>query len=485
MSTTATTIASDLTLGSATNGSGAISLPGLASGLNSAAIISEILSIDSQPMVELEIQQSRIEGQSTQLSNLQNSLNTVANDALNLSDPSLFDSTQTVTSSDPTVITATAATGAAIGGYQIAVSQLADSAQRTYTFTSPASSDAITIDGQALTISAGETMQSFVDQVNTSANLDVEAAITGTNTLVLSSKTTGVQSPGYISISDPGSALSEITADASAGQDAEFTVNGGATQSATSNTVTDAVPGVTLTLGGVTSVNSGPVTVVVSPPAANTASIESAVKQFVTDYNSAVNAVETQLTQTPISNPTNTTAAQQGTLFGDSELNSLLNNMRQMMYTPGSGLPQGMAALSDIGITTGAPTGDAAPSAQAVAGDLTIDSATLNTAIANNPSGVQAILSSFSLSFQALVNTDAGPGGVMSDRINENGDQTTEMSDQLSTMQANLTEQQTQLQNEYSKLEANISLSNSHESQLLSEINQLGTTSATATSTVA
>jgi flagellar hook-associated protein 2 len=472
MSTDSSTIAGDLTIGTTSAGSGVISLPGLASGLNSAAIISEMIAIDSQPMLQLEIEQAGINDQATELGNLQDALSTVTTDAANLSGPALFDTTQSVTSSDPTLITATATTGAAIGGYQVGVTQLATSAQRTYTYSSPSSADAITIDGQSLTIPAGESMQNFVNQINTDSNLDVEAAVTGTNTLVLSSTSTGAQGSNFIQVSDPGGALSEITADAQAGQDAEFTVNGVSGNSA-SNTVTDAIPGVTLTLGGVTSSSSGPVTVVVSPPAANTSSIESAINQFVSDYNTAVNAIETQLTQAPVSDPQNTSDAAQGTLYEDEDLNSLLSSMREMMYTPGSGLPTGMAALSDIGISTGAPTGDAAPSASSLAGDLTVDTSTLDAAIQNNPSGVEAVLTSFSQSFQSLVNTEAGPGGVMSQRITNDTSQASNMTNQITSMQNALTEQQTQLQQEYSTLEASISESDSQESELDSEIAQL------------
>jgi flagellar hook-associated protein 2 len=477
-----TAITNDLTIGSTTPGSGAISLPGLASGLNSTAIISEIISLDSQPMIQLELEQAGVNEQTVQLESLQNSLQTVVNDAQNLSGPGLFDSTQTATSSDPTLITATATTGAAIGGYQVNVTQLATAASRTYTYASPGSSDAITIDGQPLTIPANETLQNFVNQVNSNSSLDVEAAITGTNQLVLSSTSTGQQTGSYIQVSDPGGALTEITADANAGQNAQFTVNGTA-GSSTSNTVTDAIPGVTLSLGGVTNSSSGSVTVVVSPPTADTSSIESAVSQFVSDYNSAVNAIEAQLTQPPISPAQNTAQAQQGTLYNDQDLTDLLNSMRQLMYTPGSGLPTGMAALSDIGISTGAPTGTAAPTSSSLAGDLTVDTQTLTSAIQSNPSGVEAVLSSFSQAFQSLVGNESGPGGVMSTRISDNGDQTSQMSSRISVMQSALTEQQTQLQNEYSTLEASISTNNSTLSALQSEIAQLtgGTTSGSGT----
>jgi flagellar hook-associated protein 2 len=221
------------------------------------------------------------------------------------------------------------------------------------------------------------------------------------------------------------------------------------------------------------------VTIVVSPPAASTTNIETAINQFVSDYNTAVNAIETQLTQAPVTDPQNTSDAEKGPLYDDDDLAALLSNMRQMMYTPGSGLPNGMAALSDIGITTGAPSGNASPSASSVAGDLTVDTATLAAAIQSNPNGVQAILNSFSQSFQTLVNDEAGPGGVIASRISDDTDESTEMSYQISTMQANLSEQQTQLQDEYNALESTISLSDSSESSLLSEIAQLPTGNTT------
>jgi flagellar hook-associated protein 2 len=479
MSTESTTIANDLTIGTTSPGSGAISIPGLASGLNSAAIISEIISIDSQPLIQLEIEQAGVEEQSTQLTSIQSSLTTLVNDALNLSSPALFDSTQSVSSSNPSLITATATTGAAIGGYEVDVSQLATAAQRTYTYASPASDDQITIDGQSLTISAGESMQDFVNQVNSDSSLDVQAAITGSNTLVLSSTSTGLQSGSYIQVSDGGGSLSEIGADAYAGQDAEFTVNS-VSGSSSSNTVTNAIAGVTLTLGGVTSTNSGPVTVVVSPPSADASSIEAAINQFVTDYNNTVNAVEAQLAQQPVSGAQSTSQAQQGTLYSDTDLTALLNNMRQMMYTALSGLPSGMAALSDIGITTGAPSGYAAPSSSSLAGDLSVDSSTLGSAIASNPSGVQSILSSFGIAFEALVAPESDPGGIISQRISDNQDQVNNMSDQINVMESALTQQQTQLEQEYSNLESVISKSNSELTQLTSEIGTLGTSTSSS-----
>jgi flagellar hook-associated protein 2 len=476
---TTTTDLSNLSIGSPTSSSGLISIPGIASGLNTSAIISEIISLDSQPMIQLQLEQDNVEEQSTQLTNIQNALSTVATDATNLSGPGLFDTTSTASSSNPTTITATAASGAAVGGYQVDVTALANSAQRTFTYASPASDDTMTIDGQSLTVAAGTSLSDFAAQVNNDSNLDVYAAVENGSTVVLSNRATGDTGSNFIQVSDPGNSIT-ATGAAQEGQDAAYNVDGTSGTSA-SNTVTDAIPGVTLTLGGLTT-TSGAVTVTVSPPTASTTSIATAVNQFVSDYNSAVNLIETQLTQTPVTGASDASDAEQGSLYNDSDLGDLLTNMRQAMYTGGTGLPNGMAALSDIGISTGAPTGDAAPTTASLAGDLTVDTSTLDSAIENNPSGVAAVLNSFSASFQSLVNAESGPGGVISQRISDDASQTNDMSNQITVMQSALTEQQTQLQNEYTALETTISASQSQETELESEIAQLPSTSSSSSS---
>ena len=54
-----------------------------------------------------------------------------------LLDPTLFHTTQGVTSSDSTRVSARSSTGAGVGGYQVSVTQLANSAQRTFSYASP------------------------------------------------------------------------------------------------------------------------------------------------------------------------------------------------------------------------------------------------------------------------------------------------------------------------------------------------------------
>ena len=106
------------------------------------------------------------------------------------------------------------------------------------------------------------------------------------------------------------------------------------------NVVTGAIPGVTLNLTGVTT-TSGAVTVNVCAPAADASKVETAMNQFITDYNAALSAMQTQLAQKPTSSdPT------QGSLFGDNQLKGLMASMRSLMVKSGDGLPTDWRACS-------------------------------------------------------------------------------------------------------------------------------------------
>lgn len=450
-------------------------ITGLGTGLDTTEIINELLAVDSAPISALELTQDGDNSQQQQLTTIQTDLQNVMNDAAALGSPTLFAASQTATTSDPNTMTATTTSGAAVGDYEVSVTQLASSAQRTFTFTSPSSADTITIDGVPEAVSAGESIQSLAGQINSDPNATVYAAAIDNGTLVLSDRATGDNGSNFIQVSDPGGTLVEQTALAQEGRNAEFSVNGGTSLTSQSNTVTNAIPGVSLTLSGLT--NNGPVTVNVAPPTASASAVTTAVNQFVSDYNSTITAIQTQLAQTPVDNPTDATDAGQGTLYGDEELTSLLTNMRELMYTAGAGLPTGMASLQDLGISTGAATGGE-PTQSSLTGTLTVDTATLTAAIQSNPNGVESVLSSFASSFQSLVGVDAGPGGTLSSRITDDGQTSSDMTSQISDMEQTLTDQQTALQAEFASMETAIQSSQATESYLTSQISSLDASSS-------
>jgi flagellar hook-associated protein 2 len=446
--------------------SSALQITGLASGLDTDSIIDKLMALKQVPLTNLQNESSGLTAEDTQLTTLQTALETVSTDAQALLDPSLFDTTQAVSSSNSTLVSASNSSGAGIGGYQVSVSQLANSAQRTYAYAPPTSADTVTIDGQAVTISAGESISSLVSSINGNTNLDVYAAATDSGTLVLSNRQTGDTGSGFIQVADSGGALTEQTAKAKEGQDAQFTVDG-QSGSSSSNTVTNAIAGVTLQLNGVTT-TAGPVTVNVAAPAPSASAIETALTKFVTDYNTAIGDVQTQLSTAPSSSDPTV-----GTLYGDQDLTDMLSQMRQAMYSTISGLPSGLSNLLELGISTGATTGSGSVSSSALSGDLTFDTSTFEAALQSNPSGVQELLTGFASSFSNLVDAEAGPGGTISERINANTSQMSDLSQQISDMQASLNDQQQQLTNQFAAMEAALSSNQSESSWLTSQIAQL------------
>jgi flagellar hook-associated protein 2 len=463
MSTSSVSSSSSSSAGlSSLTGSSSLQITGLASGLDTNKIITEEMAIYQQPVTTLQHQQSGLTARNKQLTSIQSELQTLSADALAVGDPTLFKNQQSVSSSDTTRVQASSASGAGVGGYQVAVSQLANSAQATYGYTSPASDDQVTVGGNSYTIKAGETVQDFVDSINSDQNGTVYAAATNSGTVVFSSRATGASSSA--GVTDPGNALSRQSS--KAGQDAVFSIDG-VNGSSASNTVTNAIGGVTLTLTGVTT-TSGPITVNVGAPAPNSSNIQSAINTFVTQYNKVISDVQTQLHQQPsTSDPT------QGTLYGDPELQDLLTSMRSRMYTPGAGLPAGAATMGDIGVSTGATTGGGGESQSALAGNLTLNATTLTNMLQSNASGVKALLSSWSSSFVGMVDNASDPGGTIATRISGDSSEISSLGNRISSMQSALTDKQNFLVQQFAQLEAALSSNQSQSSWLTSQLASL------------
>jgi flagellar hook-associated protein 2 len=469
-----------------TNGA-PVQIQGLASGLNTSQIITQLMSLDQAPITNLTNQQNALTGINNTLTSIQSGLQGLVSDAQALGDPSLYALTQTITSGNSALVSATATSstgvGAVTGGYSIAVSQLATSSQQAFTYTSQAAANTITIDGNSYNLAANATSQDLANAVNNDPNGTVWAAVTNASTgaVVFSSRTTGAAT----SFNASGNTGLVASGGQQAGQDALYSINGGATQNSASNTLTSAIPGVSLTLNGVNGVSSGgyttsnnPVTVTVGSPAPSASAIQSAITQFVKDYNSVVSTIQGQTNTQPSSSADPSLP----TLFGDLQLGSLLNSMRTAMYTPGAGLPTGMASLADLGISTGAASGSGTPSQDSINGMLTVNTATLTAALQNNPNGVKAVLQSFAQSFSSLVNNVAAPGGTLDSRIQGDSAEISDMSNRITSMNAALAVKQQTLQNEFNAMEVAMSNSQSQSSWLTGQVASLSANSSTSKS---
>lgn len=367
-----------------------LNIGGLASGLDTNAIVDQLMSIERLPRTRLDQKASLVTARQSVLADFQSRLRAVESAAQGLRSVGLWSQAQTASTSDATRLSAAivAGSGAGVGGYQVEVSQLANAAQRTYTFASPATAGTITIDGHDTAVAANATIGDVVSAINADPRATVYAAATDRGTLVLSARATGDSGAGFIALSDTTGALTEQTGKAKQGRDAQFVVDGVAGTSS-SNEVTSAIAGVRLSLRGVTTV-SGPITVTVGAPTVDTAVVKDKLRAFVDVYNSTVDAIRARLDERSVKDPRTTEQQQAGMLNGDTALTAVLSQMRQLIYSSVRGLPDGMSSLADLGVSTGSAS--ATISRDALAGKLELDDAKLSTALAGNPQGVRDLL---------------------------------------------------------------------------------------------
>lgn len=449
-----------------------LNIGGLASGLDTNAIIAQLMAIERVPRTKLDAKAAQVTARQRALEEIQSRLRALEAAARDLRSVSLWTTSQSVTSSDPTRVRATIGGGAGVGGYQIEVTQLANSAQRTYSFTSPVAAGTITIDGHEIAVDAGATIDDVIAAINGDSEATVWAAKLDDGTLVLSSRRTGDTGPGFIALTDTTGALTEDVTRAKQGRDALFTVDGVAGSSPT-NEVTNAIPGVTLTLSGVTT-TSGPITVTVGAPGADAEAIEGKLRAFVEAYNSTVELIRSKLTERVVPNATTAADRAKGLLRGDTMLSGLLTQMRQLVYQPLAGLPEGMDSLADLGISTGAASSSI--SQDALAGKLTLDAAKLSSALASDPNGVKALLAGadgvggWARAFEDLVHDASAVGGPLSMRIDGASGELRRLQASMAAMDHRLELREQTLRAQFTAMEAALAASQSQAQWLAGQL---------------
>jgi flagellar hook-associated protein 2 len=290
-----------------------------------------------------------------------------------------------------------------------------------------ANSFTLTSGGTTTTISTttGETYATLASDIN-AMNLGVTAtAGSDANGTSLSVASTDGTTP--FTISEPSFGFTQ----SATGANASLTVDGVPVSSA-SNTVTGAISGVNLSLAAA---DPGvPVSLAVT---SNAAQVSTAINQFVSDYNTAIGLVNAQFTIASGS-------TSEGVLASDPtivNLQSTLEGALNYTATPATGTTTTVSTLNDLGITMGTD------------GTLSVDTATLNSALANNPNDVQNFFEGSALNgFANSVNnaltsfTEPADGAFTVDLSGisaTNADLTTQISDfetnYIASQQTNLT----------------------------------------------
>ncbi|MDH4554446.1 A-type flagellar hook-associated protein 2 [Pseudomonas sp. BN417] len=353
-------------------------ITGLGSGVNIDSIVSALVNAERAPK---DAQLARVEKATTTkftaLGQLKGALSEFQTALKDLNKSSLFEN-RSATSSDSTLLTATATKSALAGTYSIKVSQLATgskvgTAALASDYKVPTNADADGIAGKLtvkvgasdtgtdVEIAEGATLTEVRDAINTqlkdkgvTANL-LSNPSDGTTRLVLSSSKSGAGNDIQITSSDPdlssltigGGTLSSADPASSgiieAARNAKFIIDGLELESA-SNSVTGAIPEVTLELKAVSTDKNPSSTLTIDQ---DKSGVKANIKKFVDAYNKVV-TTSNQLTS--VVSAGDGKAPVTGGLVGDATVRTLLGGIRNTLVEPAD--QEGISVLADLGIAT-------------------------------------------------------------------------------------------------------------------------------------
>ncbi|MEA2442977.1 MAG: flagellar hook-associated protein 2, partial [Thermoleophilales bacterium] len=455
------------------------SVSGLSSGIDTATIISQLMAIETQPQNRLKAQLTVSDARKQVLTDIQTRLKNLQLAAQDLKSVGLWASTQSVDVNDTTKVAASLSGPAGTGSYQLNIGQLARGTQRWYSYATPSSNDTITFsNGHTTTIAAGSDIDAAVLAVNSDATSPVYAsavtdAQSGSKFLVFSSRTTGAAASAFTA---SASSLTEDGTRAVAGLDSQYWVDAGPVKSSSSNVVTDAIPGVSLTLKGATNV-SGPATVTVGAPAPDQSAVTAKLKAFVDQYNSTLDFVRSKLDEKKVAKPQTSSDQLKGLLNGDTMLEGVLSQLRIAVsgtYAPGN--PATLDQMSEIGISTGTSVGSGALNQDAIMGKLVFDAAKFATAFTADPLSVQNLVSGtngFGQALDNLLSPTLQAGGTMASRLTSEDSVHKRLSDQIAAMDVLLQKKQDTLKAQFTAMEVALQASQAQGQWLTGQITAL------------
>jgi flagellar hook-associated protein 2 len=322
------------------------------------------------------------------------------------------------------------------------------------TFTSNGSSSAsITID------SSNNTLEGIRDAIN-AAGMGVTATIVndGSGTpyrLALASSSTGVSNSFKITTSGGDGSIDNLLGYDPAGtqnltqtlaaQNAQLTVNGIAITSA-SNTVSEAIQGITLTLKNTTTT---PASLTVARDAT---AINTAASGFVDAYNALANQIKSRSAY-------GTSTSSGGSLAGDGTLRIMQEQLRGIFNTPASGGT--LTSLAQVGI------------AFQKDGSLLLDSGKLNSAIAANYSDVTNLFSSstgYATRLEAWAKSSLAPDGLIDTRTQSLNKYVKDQHEAVDRLENRMTALQKKYTAEYTNLNLLLSRMNSTSTYLTQQL---------------
>jgi flagellar hook-associated protein 2 len=468
---------------------GTLNAPGVGSGLDIKGLVSQLMAVEQKPLTQLALQEAKYQAKLSSLGSIKGALASLQSAAQALATASTASYSAAV--SDSSVLSATAASGAVAGTYSVSVdgSKLAQGqklvapgraslsasigagASTTLTITLGTITGGPPVAGQyanadftadpartpvSLTIdSSNNTLAGIRDAIN-AANAGVSASIINDGSglpyrLTLTSNDTGAASSMKLSVSgdaalgalldyDPHAAPQTFNETQSA-QNAQFTVDGVAITSAT-NTVSDAIPGVTLTLANKPGINSASVTL-----NRTGGSLTAALGGLVNAYNAANAAIASA-------------TAKGAVMQGEGGVLGLQRQMRAILG--GTQLTGGAyTTLSQLGIGFQAD------------GSLKLDSLKLNAALSANIGDVSSLAAAIGNALKSAADGLLGSAGPITSKTESLNRSIADIGSRRARLQDRLEAVQARYQKQFSALDTMVSSMNSTSAYLTQQLANL------------
>jgi flagellar hook-associated protein 2 len=373
-----------------------IALPGL-SGYDFSGIVEAMVSNYSLPLGQMQQRQTTLEAKKNAWRDINTRLSALENTLEKLRQAATW-TTTSASSGNAEIISAKSAAGTVKGSYNIQVTQLAvaqtvvsnvqDVAEPSSPSGVPAGVFRITVGEKTadIRVSAGDSLQKIAEEIN-NAKIGVNASVIkvdgGYRLAVLSAETGTAKAATFSEVS--GNVLKslgildgDLDSDPSTentlnisqeAKDAKLIINGITAITSSSNTVTSAIPGLTLTLN-----KEAPGTNVTVKVSADYSEAQKAVQAFVDQYNSVMTFIQEKLKYNKDLNT-------KGDLFADPVLQGIQSRLRSMVAGYLNNPTGPFKILADVGISTSAA--DFGKSAA-----LQFDTAKFMKAMEENPESV-------------------------------------------------------------------------------------------------
>ncbi|EKS6937367.1 flagellar filament capping protein FliD [Enterobacter roggenkampii] len=371
-----------------------VGVPGLSD------LYDKLQAAEETKLTAIAKQKTTYDAQITGYGKLQSALTTLQTAAAKLAKTDTWNSTSV--SSTNTAFSAISTSSANVGDVTINVSKIAkgqvlttapgtiDSNTKQLGGTTGSNSRTITItqagaDSKPLTVTLadGDTSLNGIAKAINAANGNVSASVVkadnGDYRLMLTSKTTGTDSDMTVTVAGDdtlnaviGSAALNVQVKS---QNAVIDVNG-IQIVRQSNTITDALPGVTLTLKAPSTADE---TLTI---ARSTDDNKKAITEWVNAYNSLQSTIAALTKYEPPAVGATAQSSNNGVLMGDSTIRGVQSDLRALLTNVQSG---SYAIMAQLGITQ-----DPVKGADGAIGNLKIDDKKLTKILTDDPAGVQA-----------------------------------------------------------------------------------------------